>query len=201
MRRLVGWSGALLLLAVYVGTLPAQQPKEITTTITEPGVYSVDELYKASDTVAVVEITAADAESYSIPIYKARLVMGLKGATTGQTIFYGRFIGDRLGSQYVVFLKNAKEPAIPIKGQKVAFGSVHYGLVFDEGYSSMETSFQCVFPEGLHPSCDDAVRICTDYIKLPTITGISPAVEDVHPFGCRWVRKWELISVLGRMVK
>jgi len=164
----------------------------------EPARINLGELFKIADVVAVVRVVAGDAESYDVAIYKAVVVSSFKGATDGNTIYFGKFIGVRLGWEYVIFLRNAKEPATPKEAKNPAFGTVKYLAVFNEGYSAMESSYSCVF-DGKIPSqsCDYGVRVCTDYIVLPKEVRAFPPEENDPPFGCRWVRKSEFTSLLG----
>jgi hypothetical protein len=165
-------------------------------TITEPGIYTLAQLYKAADTVAIIEITAGDTESYSSAVYKGRVTTAFKGASEGQTVFFGPFTRQELGSQYVVFLKKQKEPLAPNKGA-TAFGIIPYAVDFDQGFTEMRTDYECVF----HPTkpgdvgCDYAVRVCTDFIKLPKGIPIS-TYEDNDTSGCRYVRKPTFLSLL-----
>jgi hypothetical protein len=66
----------------------------------------------------------------------------------------------------------------------------------------METSYQCIF-EGRDTSqkCDYGVRVCTDYIELPSATPTFPPVAEETPFGCRAVRKTVFISLLEALGK
>jgi hypothetical protein len=187
------------------GSLPAQQggtpPASFSgpgVTITEPGVYTLAQLYKAADTVAIVEIAAGDAESYSDPVYKGKVVTAFKGASEGQVIFFSP-PGGVLGSQHVVFLKKQKEPLAPNKGA-TAFGVIPYTVDFDQGFTEMRTAYECVFrpkkPGDL--GCDYAVRVCTDFIKLPKSVPIS-TYEDNDTSGCRYVRKPIFLSLLDEL--
>jgi hypothetical protein len=171
-----------------------------TVIITEPAKIKLEQLYKIADVVAVVRIVAGDTESYNISISKAVVVKNFKGTTEGQTLYFGPFIGDRLGWEYIVFLRNAKEPAVPKDANNPAFGTVKYLEVFNQGYSSMESSYECIF-DGTIPSqsCDDGVRICTDYIVLPKGVRAFPPEKNDPPFGCRWVRKTKFISLLNEL--
>ncbi len=50
----------------------------------------------------------------------------------------------------------------------------------------METCYECVFDgEEVLPKCDYAVRVCTDYIKLPKAMS---AEEDWLPFSTGHIR-------------
>lgn len=80
----------------------------------------------------------------------------------------------------------------------MGYGPINYSLVFDEGYSSMLSSYECVF-NGESQTCDYGVRVCTDYIKLPTSLKTSPPEDTDTPFGCRWVRREQFVVVLNEM--
>ena len=143
-----------------------------------------------------------DTEAYSTAVYKAEVVKSFKGAATGEIVYFGPYVGERLGWEYIVFLRNASEPIKPKTTQNAGYGTIRYAEVFNEGYSSMETSYECVF-DGREPAqkCDYGVRVCTDYIKLPSATPTFPPVTEDTPFGCRAVRKSAFISLLEALNK
>lgn len=61
----------------------------------------------------------------------------------------------------------------------------------------METSYECVFDgKEIAQKCDYGVRVCTDYIKLPSGMPAFPPEDDDPPFGCRWVRKSLFLPLL-----
>jgi len=58
-------------------------------------------------------------------------------------------------------------------------------------------SYECVFDgKDTAQQCDDGVRVCTDYIRLPKTVRAFPPVTENTPFGCRWVRKSVFVSLL-----
>jgi hypothetical protein len=161
-----------LLLALLVGgfhtVLLAQGGAVAQVTITEPARYNIAHLFEKADVVASVRIVSGDIESYNMAIYKAEVIHGFKGASSGQILYFGPFQGSELGSEYVVFLRNVQEPAIPKASPNAAYGTVRYREVFDQGYGSMLTSYECVFEgKDVAQQCDYGVRVCTDYIVLP----------------------------------
>ena len=168
-----------------------------TVTITEPSRIKLADLFKFADVVAVVRIVSGDTENYEVPIYKAVVVKSFKGTSEGATMYFGPFLGERLGFEYTLFLRDLKHSAAPKSGPTVAFGKVNYLEVFNQGYSSMENSYECVFDErDTGPSCDDGVRVCTDYIVLPKGTRAYTSEKDEPPFGCRWVRRSRFMYLL-----
>jgi hypothetical protein len=186
-----------LLLAQQAGTPPASFSGS-GVTITEPGIYTLAQLYNAADIVAIVEVTAGDAENYTSAVYKGRVITAFKAVSEGQIIFFSP-PGGVLGSQHVVFLKKQKEPLAPNKGA-TAFGIIPYAVDFDQGFTEMRTDYECVF----HPTkpgdvgCDYAVRVCTDFIKIPKSIPIS-TYEDNDTSGCRYIRKPIFLSLLDEL--
>jgi len=182
-------------------TVKTDPPTE-TVTITEPGTIQLAQLFKMSDVVAVVRIVSGDTENYKTALYKAVVLTSFKGTAKGKSLYYGPFIGGRLGEEYVVFLRNAKEPAVPTTAPTAPYGAVRYLEVFNEGYSSMGVSYECVF-DGTIPSqsCDYGVRVCMDYIVLPKGVRAFPPEKNDPPFGCRWVRKSKFLSLLDELAE
>jgi hypothetical protein len=139
-----------------------------TVTIVEPGTIKLANLFEMADTVALVRVVSGDAENYSIAVYKAVVTESFEGAAVGETVYYGPYVGHRVGWDYVLFLRNVAKPLVPKTTSSTNYGTVHYSEVFNEGYSSMETSYECVFDgKEIAEQCDYGVRICTDYIVLP----------------------------------
>ena len=188
----------LLLLGVFVTFAHlawAQQSNSVT--ITEPAVITLASLYGHSDTVAIVKIVSGDTENYGIAVYKGEVAKSFKGAVAGQTIYFGPYIGERLGSENILFLRNVAQPIAPKTTSSFNYGTIHYSEVFNEGYSSMMTSYECAFDGKTEADkCDYGVRVCTDYITLPKSTPTFPPMTVDPPFGCRWVRKQAFISIL-----
>ena len=169
-------------------------------TIREPGIYHLAYLFKQADVVALVKIVSGDTESYDVPVYKGVVAKSLKGSAVGETVYFGPYLGERLGWDYVLFLRNVANPIAPKTSSNAGYGTIRYANVFNEGYSSMETSYECVFDgQEIAQKCDYGVRVCTDYIKLPKKTPTFPPAESGTPFGCRWVRTTLFISLLERL--
>jgi hypothetical protein len=150
-----------------------------------------------ADTVALVTVVSGDTENYSTTLYKAEVVQSFKGEAVGMTVYFGPYVGVRLGWEYILFLHRVAEPLAPKATSKVNYGTVHYSEVFNEGYSEMETSYECVFDgKAIAEQCDYGVRVCTDYIVLPKSLRTFPPLKEETSFGCRWVRKEAFISVI-----
>jgi hypothetical protein len=97
--------------AISAQLTSAQQSKELA--ISEPGIYELSGLFKQADTVALVSIVSGDTESYSTALYKAEVVTSFKGAAAGETVYFGPYVGERLGWEYILFLRNVSEPINP----------------------------------------------------------------------------------------
>jgi electron transfer flavoprotein alpha/beta subunit len=93
--------------------------------ITEPGEISLSTPFKMSDTVAVVRILSGDTENNKTAIYKVIVVKSFKRSTDGQTLYFGPYIGERLGYEPFVFLRKAKDPAVPTTVPAAVYGTVH----------------------------------------------------------------------------
>jgi hypothetical protein len=175
-----------------------------TITISEPGVWGLKELFKRADIVALVYVLSGDTEAYADPrtVYKAEVIIGFKGAAKKEIIYFGPYARTEIGGEYVLFLIKEPNPIAPKGTSSFSYGTISYARVFDEGYSSMKTDYQCVFDgKDTSQQCDYGVRVCTDYIILPkSIHTYPPETEDV-PFGCRWVRKTVFISQLEELEK
>ena len=97
--------------AISTQLTSAQQSKNVT--ITEPGIYELAGLFNHADTVALVKVVSGDTEAYDIAVYKAEVVKSFKGATAGETIYFGPYLGERLGWEYVLFLRNSHKTIVP----------------------------------------------------------------------------------------
>ena len=197
-----------LLLFLFSGVLIQGQASTsskgaaITISAEEPASISLQDLFKTSDVVATVRILSGDTENYKVVIYKAQVVRSFKGSSDGKILYFGPFIGMRLGDESVVFLRAAKERAEPVNPKSSPYGVVDYFEIFNQGYSGMQIDYKCVF-EGKNPdeSCQSAVRVCTDYILLPKQIPTFPPKEVETDFGCRWVRKSNFESILAGIGK
>jgi hypothetical protein len=165
----------------------------------EPGVYRIADLYRSADQVALVKVLSGDTESYEDAVYKGQVLKAFKGVSAKVTLYFGPFDGMKLGSEYLLFLKK-QQAALKPKQDGHGYGAVQYSKIFNEGYSSMLISYECVF-DGNSPreSCQDAVRVCTDYIKLPKGVKTTPPESNDPPFGCRWVKRDQFISILEEL--
>jgi len=187
----------LFFIAIVSLFQPACAQQAQTGTLTEPRIVSLEDLLRMADTVALVRVVSGDTQNYPKVIYKAEVVKSFKGAAAGQTIYFGPYVGTRLGWEYVLFLRHVRKPLPPNPTSNANYGTVQYSEVFNEGYSSMETSYECVFDgKDSTQKCGNGVRVCTDYIKLPKSLHTSPPITADTPFGCRWVRKEVFLSAL-----
>src|SRR5215813_12263560 len=151
------------LLALFAQGILTQTVKEVT--IPEPGTYRLSSLFKQADRVVLVKVVAGDTEAYDVAIYKAEVVKSFKGRPQGETLYFGPFLGVKLGLEYVLFLHDVPKPITP-KIRSTGYGAIHYSEVFNKGYTSMQTSYECVFDgKDAAQKCDFGVRVCTDYIK------------------------------------
>jgi hypothetical protein len=184
------WRVLLFLIVTMSLFQPVYAQQTQTVVLTEPGIIRLENLFQLADTVALVKVLSGDTQNYPKVVYRAEVVKSFKGATVGQTIYFGPYVGTKLGWEYVLFLRHVAKPLAPNPTSSVNYGTVQYSEVFNEGYSSMETSYQCVFDgKNTAQKCGDGVRVCTDYIKLPKSLHTSPPMTEDTPFGCRWVRK------------
>jgi hypothetical protein len=201
MRAVISALSKILLItvaAISAGLASGQQSH--TVTITEPAVMTLANLYERADTVVVAKIVSGDVENYKTAVYKAEVVRSFKGAAAGETIYFGPYSGDALGTDYVLFLRSTAQPVAPKTTSSASYGTVRYSEVFNEGYSSMTKSYECVF-DGTIPAqkCDYGVKVCTDYIVLPKETRTFPPMTKETPFGCRLVREKAFISLLEKL--
>ena len=188
----------VLLVGVLLPAVVSAQSREVT--LTEPGVYRISDLFKAADTVAVVKVLSGDTENYEHAVYKGEVVKSFKGPSSGATIYFGPFDGERLGWEYFLFLRNTAKPIAPKTTASASFGTIQYSEIFNQGYSSMESSYECVFDgKEIAQKCDYGVKVCTDYIKLPQSISLFPIQDNDPPFGCRWARKAAFVSFLDTL--
>jgi hypothetical protein len=187
------------MLFVWLSSAGDALAQSATVTINEPAKYSLSEMFSIADRVALVRVVAGDTEAYEVPVYKALVLTAYKGTSDGQVLYFGPYLGTELGSEYMLLLKDSPGVLEPQRAN-APFGVVHISRVFNEGYSSMLMSYQCVF-DGNVPSksCDYAVRVCTDYVLLPKSLSTVLAGDVDAPFGCRWVRKSRFTATLEEM--
>ena len=192
----------LLIIVIMSPSLArAQQAQEVT--IEEPAIIDLEDLFKDADTVALVRIVSGDTENYNIAVYKGVVVEGFKGSATGETLYHGPYIGERLGWEYILFLRKVTKPIAPKSVSNLNYGTIHYSEVFSKGLTMMLTDYKCIFDEK-KPSaehCDYGVRVCTDFIKLPKSMPTFPPLMDDTPDDCRWVRKKAFMSLLEKFSK
>jgi len=189
-----------LLLLVALPSSGSMQPQQLTPRESES--FSIADLFSRADTVVLASVTAGDTRSYDVPLFKAQVLQAFKGASNGATLFFSPFAGMQVDMQYFLFLRNAPTPISPRPGPSHGFGTVPYLEVFDGGYTSMPTSYQCVFTTDPKHHCDYAVKVCTDYISLPASVDTSGAPgASGPPPNCRWIKKDVFTTLLGDLVR
>jgi len=195
----------LLLAAIFVlcaNQVLIPQSKQVPITTTEPAIVKLTDLFRQADIVALVKTVSGDTENYDVAVYKAHVIKSFKGAAAGDSIYFGPYVGERLGWEYIVFLRKVTKALEPKLASSKSYGTVSYAEIFNEGYSAMMSSYECVF-DGADAAqqCDYGIRICTDYILLPKSVPVFPVEEHDLPFGCRWVRRAVFISMLDQLGK
>jgi len=133
-------------------------------------------------------------------MYKTEAIKSFKGTSPGEIAYLGPYFGTRLGWEYVVFLRKVTKTITHKAASSAGYGTIDYSEIFDEGYTSMVTSYECIFDgEDIAQRCDYGVKVCTDYIRLPkSMPTFPPKIKDL-PFGCRWVRKAAFVSFLDAL--
>jgi hypothetical protein len=190
------WVAIFFLILVSAGAT-----QQISITNDEPAIYKLSDLFLHADKVAIVKVISGDTEAYEVSIYKARVIKAFKGVSEGDIVYFGPYERTELGGEYVLFLRNAPNPIEP-KDKGGAYGTVRYSTIFNEGYSSMLTSYECVFDGStIAQQCDYGVRVCTDYIILPKSIKAFPPGSDVASSSCRWVRRDLFTSLLNEMAE
>ncbi|MGC2744812.1 MAG: hypothetical protein WA672_16675 [Candidatus Angelobacter sp.] len=195
----------LLLVAIFVfcaNQVLIPQSKQITIITTEPAVVKLTDLFRQADIVALVKTVSGDTENYDVAVYKAHVIKSFKGAAAGDFVYFGPYVGERLGWEYIVFLRTVNKPLEPKLASSKSYGTIPYAEIFNEGYGAMMSSYECVF-DGADAAqkCGYGIRICTDYIVLPKSIPVFPAQGHNLPFGCRWVRRAVFISTLDQLGK
>ncbi len=194
------WTKLLLLMVAVLPPRVISVQKSKTATITEPAVINLERLFKQADTIALVKIVSGDAENYKITVYKGRVIKSFKGSSEGESIYFGPYVVERIGWEYILFLRSVTQPIAPNSTSNASYGTIRYSEIFNEGYTSMMTSYECVFDGNTTAErCGDGVRVCTDYIVLPKSMPTFPPMTEETSFGRRWVRKQNFISLLGTL--
>ena len=120
------WRVLLFLIVMMSLLRPAYAQQAQAVPITEPGIIALESLFQMADTVALVKVVSGDTQNYPTAIYKAEVVKSFKGALAGQTIYFGPYVGYRLGWDYVLFLRNVAKPLAPNPTSSVNYGTVSY---------------------------------------------------------------------------
>jgi hypothetical protein len=190
---------AVLVLSTLTVHYAFAQKAEVVT-IKEPGRIELSQLFKVANIVAIVRIVSGDTENYEKAMYKADVVRSFKGTSAKETLYVGPYEGLKLGGEYFLFLQTSRQPAAPKNVPTAMYGTVRYSNIFNEGYSSMAASYDCVFDgDDVAKRCDDGIRVCTDYIILPQNIRTFPAMDTETPFGCRLVRRKAFESLVEQI--
>lgn len=170
---------ALLLFSAT--TFRGQEPKVITTTISEPASVSIETLFAQADLVAFVKVQSGDAENYEHVIYKAVAVQSYKGLNVADVIYFTPFTGYAVGNEYLVFLKKVDKRVGDIVSKESESRVLPYDRtrgfyrIMYEGYSVMPVSYECAFEAPSHDTCDYAIKVNTKQVKLPARLKAFPA--------------------------
>jgi hypothetical protein len=164
----------------------------------------ISDLFAEADLVAIVRIVAGDSEHYLKTVYKAEVIAAFKGATSGETIFFGPYVSLGVGSEYLVFMVRTKSIA-PIKNSEgVNYGAIpiYYQIMY-EGYSVMPVGYECVFDgKETNERCDYSIQLNPSQIILPgSIRTFPRKPADAITNYKKWIRRNEMIALvegLGR---
>ena len=184
----------------------AQEKKEktITITLSEPAAVSAPKLFAQADFVAFIEIVSGDAEHYENVLYKAKILIPLKGDKQLREIYFEPFVGYGVGSEYLVFLRNSKKTVKDItveKSKKEGFGYNEtepvYHVMFD-GYSSMSVNYICIFDgKNISDQCDYGVKFNSSQVILPkTIRTFPSKGVDLENPDNKWLRKNSMLKYI-----
>jgi hypothetical protein len=160
------------------------------------------DLFKQADLVAVVRIVSGDTEHYPTTVYKATIETPFKGATKGDMIFFGPFVGLGVGHEYVAFLRKSSEirPNNGSSGLNYGIIPTPYEIMYD-GYSILNVDYACVFDgQGIPQQCDYGVKLNPEQVVLPrNIKTFPPGDAGAIPNHKKWVRRELLLDELKRI--
>jgi hypothetical protein len=158
----------------------------------------IEDLFAQADQVALVEVLSGDAEHYPIAVYKAVVENAYKGTIAGRTIYFGPFVGTRIGSKYLLFLKRGK-PVAASKAGDAPYGDIQsVSRIMYDGYSSLPVSYECVFDgKEISAQCDDAIQLNPEQIVLPDTVRTFPEGDASAVTNYRkWVRMRDLLMMV-----
>jgi len=175
---------------------------QVTVESSDPAPIKIADLFKQADVVAVVRVLSGDSENYRVTVYKAVIVIALKGVQRDQKLYFGPFISYGVGSDYLAFLRRSDgELDVTEKADRpgLDYGPIKpfYRVMYD-GYSIMPFKYVWAF-EGKETSerCDNGVKINTFQVRLPkTLRTYPPEPDDVSATDKKWVRASALMSLL-----
>jgi len=181
----------------------AQAPT-ITVEIFEYGPVGIKDLYKAADLVAVLRILSGDTEHYSTAVYKAEVQKTYKGTKDGAVLYFGPFIGYKLGNEYVAFLSKFTDKLVPKALPGLSYGIMDSSYrIMNDGDGVMPLGYACVFDEKAdREHCDYGVKIDTYHVSLPHQIKTFPVEsEDEGGSNKKWVRRDSFLSLLDSIAK
>jgi hypothetical protein len=160
---------------------------------------TLSDLFSGADKVALVKVVSGDSEHYKTAVYKAVIEQGFKGGKSGDTIFFGPFVGYGVGVEYLVFLKKgpSEDPSSP---NSPAYGRIEsLDRIMYAGYSILPVGYECVFGDVLD-NCDHSVQLNPDQIILPPAIETYPKGEATALTNYRkWVRRSTFLEELKRI--
>ena len=76
----------------------------------------LDDLWSRARFVGIVQIVSGTSEGYDGAVYKAQVVQSLKGDDLGDIIYFGPYVGTRVGWKYFVFLSSGPHTTLAEAG-------------------------------------------------------------------------------------
>jgi hypothetical protein len=161
---------------------------------------TLSDLFAQADEVALVKVVSGDSEHYKTAVYKAIIEQGFKGARSGDTIFFGPFVGYGVGLEYLVFLKKGSSQE-PITSTLAPYGRIQsLDRIMYAGYSILPVGYECVFVGSTSENCDYSVQLNPEQIILPPDIEAYPKSEATALTNYRkWVRKSTFLRELQRV--
>jgi hypothetical protein len=156
------------------------------------------DLLKTSDVVALVWITAGDAQVCPRGIYRAEVIAPVKGTRVGETLYFNNGNSYLVGGKCVLFLDRTGErvDACPKGTSGLPWGVSDPAVVlFDHA------PFSPAFPienTCSIPGCEDGVHVSGWQVSIPPELAVSPDICNPKYSQDLWVRTAEFIETLKR---